>query len=63
VGHRTVPVPVAGQAAWLAIDAGESHACGVRTDHSLWCWGDNDSGRFTDVLRVRRPVPIPAARR
>lgn len=32
---------------WVGgIDAGGAHACGVRDDHTLWCWGWGDSGQL-----------------
>jgi alpha-tubulin suppressor-like RCC1 family protein len=34
------PVQV-GNDTWLVVSAGHSHSCGVRTDHTLACWGDN----------------------
>lgn len=27
--------------AWVDVALGKDHACAVRDDHSLWCWGDN----------------------
>ena len=29
---------------WLSVEAGELHTCGIRADHSLWCWGENSHG-------------------
>ena len=31
---------------WTAVSAGGDHACAVKTDHSLWCWGNNYSGQL-----------------
>src|ERR1044071_4910056 len=37
------PRPVAvGIADAIALAAGESHACAVRADGSVWCWGSNE---------------------
>ncbi len=35
-----------GTATWRAISTGQSHACGIQSDGSLWCWGDNAEGRL-----------------
>jgi alpha-tubulin suppressor-like RCC1 family protein len=26
---------------WLTLGVGQEHTCGIRMDHSLWCWGSN----------------------
>jgi hypothetical protein len=44
-------------AAW-AVSSGYSHACGVKTDHTLWCWGSNDSGQLGDNTTTNRPTPV-----
>lgn len=31
---------------WLAVSANEDHACGIRTDRHLWCWGGNWAGQL-----------------
>ena len=31
---------------WNSISSGEGHLCGIKSDHSLWCWGRNDSGQL-----------------
>lgn len=41
-----------------AISAGGQHACIVRTDHTLWCWGNNSSGQLGDGSLVNKVVPI-----
>ena len=35
-------------AAWAVVGSGAvaNHTCGVRTDHTLWCWGDNTYGQL-----------------
>jgi alpha-tubulin suppressor-like RCC1 family protein len=31
---------------WAQISLGGAHTCGLRTDHTLWCWGDNSRGQL-----------------
>lgn len=37
---------VTGGASWLAVSRARDHACAVRTDSTVWCWGDNNSGQL-----------------
>jgi alpha-tubulin suppressor-like RCC1 family protein len=41
---RVAPVPVAGNLPMRAISAGRRHACGLRTDGLVTCWGSNAAG-------------------
>ena len=41
---RQVTTPAAG--GWASITAGSYHTCATRTDGTLWCWGNNDSGQL-----------------
>ncbi|MDX6276637.1 MAG: hypothetical protein QOJ72_765 [Nocardioidaceae bacterium] len=36
----------AGSPKWLSISTSDSHTCGIRTDHSLYCWGRNTEGEL-----------------
>lgn len=42
---------------WTAVSAGQYHACAIRVDRSLWCWGHNTSGQVgtgtTDPVYLR----------
>jgi len=29
---------------WLMVEGGDHATCGIRSDHTLWCWGANDLG-------------------
>jgi alpha-tubulin suppressor-like RCC1 family protein len=33
---------------WVSVSAGGSHTCGLKSDQSLWCWGDGSSGQLGD---------------
>lgn len=42
---------------WLHIDAGATHSCGIRRDHTLHCWGRNDLGQLGIGTASERTVP------
>ncbi|HEY5922337.1 MAG TPA: hypothetical protein VIV11_11730, partial [Kofleriaceae bacterium] len=35
------PTQVSPGETWLTVSAAYGHTCAIRTDHSLWCWGEN----------------------
>ena len=42
----------------LAISAGGSHSCALRTDGAAFCWGLNTSGQLGDGTLVNRSSPV-----
>ena len=38
----SAPIPTA----WTSLSAGEAQTCGIGTEGTGWCWGDNGSGRL-----------------
>ena len=66
---RDTPAPVAG-ADWRDVSAGNAHTCAIKTDGTLWCWGEasfwgrlglgsTDPGATGDV-RTPMQVTTPA---
>lgn len=49
------PIAIAGE--WLAVDAGVSHTCAIRSDRSLHCWGRNADGQLGTGDLEERLVP------
>jgi cysteine-rich repeat protein len=47
---------------WKSASSGELHTCAIRTDDSLWCWGDNSYGQLGtgDTNSINAPVNIVA---
>lgn len=50
---------------WLLVSVGGAHACGIRLDHSLWCWGVTDpdalifyAAGMTSVPPAVEPNPV-----
>ncbi|HVY40069.1 MAG TPA: hypothetical protein VHM31_19150 [Polyangia bacterium] len=50
--------PAHAESAAPTVAAGYSHACAIRTDRTLWCWGANDSGQLGDGTTTSRPLPV-----
>jgi alpha-tubulin suppressor-like RCC1 family protein len=59
-GPNRRPAPVFGLKGIRSISAGWQHACAVRQDDTLWCWGDNTAGQLGDRSITRRPQPAQA---
>ena len=61
--ERLVPTRVGTDKDWVRIALGAVHTCGVRTDRSLWCWGEQrvrrGSGWATGVSGWSRPGWAP----
>lgn len=57
-GNSLVPVEVAGGGAWRRVVAGTAHACGIKWNNTLWCWGNNGSGRLGDGSTTQSAVPV-----
>jgi alpha-tubulin suppressor-like RCC1 family protein len=45
--------------AWVYIDGGDSHTLGVKSNGSLWSWGNNNSGQLGDGTVNQRVFLIP----
>ena len=52
------PIRVGTDNDWAKIDTGDNHALALKTDGSLWAWGDNLDGQVGDGTRVDKRVPI-----
>jgi alpha-tubulin suppressor-like RCC1 family protein len=42
----------------VQFSAGENHTCAVKTDGSLWCWGNNSYGQLGDGTYTDRNTPV-----
>lgn len=42
---------------WETISAGYTHSVGIRTDGTLWAWGDNGYGQLGDGTTIAKSTP------
>jgi len=57
--NRSSPVQtMAYGTTWKQIGAGYNHAAGVKSDGTLWIWGNNTNGRLGDNSIVHRSSPV-----
>jgi len=57
-GFLPVPVQVQAGTAWASVAAGNLHSVAIRTDGSLWAWGNNGQGRLGDGTTTLRNAPV-----
>ncbi len=56
---RTLAVPVTTSPGdWLQVSQGSSHTVALRSDGTLWAWGDNASGQLGDGTNTDRTAPV-----
>ncbi len=65
-GTQSRPNPVTGGGIWLqtvitgwSSVTGDFSVCGIKLDHSLWCWGSNDKGQLGIGTSSNFPTGTP----
>jgi len=53
-----VPFPVAGGLSFAQLTAGDAHTCGLTSNGSAWCWGNNAYGQLGDSSFTSRNAPV-----
>ena len=57
--HRSSPVQTVNfGSTWTQVGAGNIHAGGVKSDGTLWLWGNNTNGRLGDNSITHRSSPV-----
>lgn len=66
VASSAEPVRVGVDSGWASVAVGQGHACALRLDGTLWCWGRNERGQLGQGSNlpelVRSPQRVGAAR-
>src|SRR6185295_3137956 len=56
---RNLPVRVKSLGASVVeVSTGWSHTCARKSDSTLWCWGDNQSGQLGDGILSQTASPV-----
>jgi len=59
VVNKSSPVQtVAGGTNWKQVAGGQDHTAAIKTDGTLWLWGDNVDGNLADNTRTVKSSPI-----
>ena len=59
--NQTTPTQVGTATTWRSLSAGYSHSVAVRTDGTLWTWGDNHYGQLGDGTTTQQNAPAQVA--
>lgn len=52
------PVQIGTDTDWISVDGGDSaHTCGIKTNGTLWCWGNNSCGQVGDGTTTNKTIP------
>ena len=56
---RSYPIQsVSGGVNWKQVAGGYSSSCGIKTDGTLWTWGNNTSGKLGDNTTTNKSSPV-----
>jgi alpha-tubulin suppressor-like RCC1 family protein len=60
---RSSPVQVGSLTDWSQVSAGQESALAIKTDGTVWSWGDNDQGQLglNDIILRSSPVQVGAS--
>ena len=58
ITERNTPTRIGSNNDWVTVAAGNDYSLGIRTDGSLWSWGDNFSGQLGLSDHTYRTMPV-----
>ena len=56
-GNETSPIQIGLDTDWAQLRAGATHSLAIKTDGTMWSWGNNDAGQLGHGDTVDRTVP------
>jgi len=57
--HPTFAQEITSASNWSMVAAGVSHSIALKTNSTIWTWGNNDFGQLGDSTNIERDSPIP----
>ncbi|MCL2785890.1 MAG: hypothetical protein FWD81_01515, partial [Methanomassiliicoccaceae archaeon] len=57
-GNYYSPTQVGTDTNWASISAGDNHALAMKTNGTLWAWGQNNSGQLGDNTPIDKNSPV-----
>lgn len=59
ITNRSSPIQtIAGGVNWTQVSCGSNHSAAIKSDGTLWVWGDNSAGQIGDNTVVAKSSPI-----
>jgi len=59
VANKSSPIQtITGGNNWVSADLGQRFAAGIKTDGTLWCWGNNAAGQIGDNTVTNKSSPV-----
>ena len=55
---QNLPAQVTGGSGWVSVSTGCLHTCGIKTDSTLWCWGNNYAGQLGNNNWSSEKIPV-----
>lgn len=59
--YRSFPTRIDQTNHWKAVAAGTNNTFAVKTDYTLWAWGENTDGQLGDGSSISRAAPVQIA--
>jgi alpha-tubulin suppressor-like RCC1 family protein len=56
--NKLLPVQVSGLTGVTMVSAGADHSMALKSDGSVWTWGENNDGRLGDGTKTNRAKPV-----
>ena len=56
--NKSTPVQVGTDTNWLIVSAGNNHTIAIKTDGTLWAFGQNNTGQLGDGTNIDKAFPV-----